>query len=475
MSSSSTVSTKRTSRPSGGAQLKLATTPSIARFSASSRKQSSSSLNIKSTIPSDALPSLVTSAVSQPESSHNTISYLPSTVTTRSPRYRQSQTPQDNKKFFYANDQTKGPPSDTPTPHSTRVPSRTSNLSSSSASGTSPNTLRTRSSIATLKPRSSSPSVSPSTSLPGSHILPHAPPKFVYANGEEEVLSPRRPILSTAGSTTSTGSVYTQPTHFRPTSPTQSSSSQSSALSVGNAPGLLAAADDGETTPAVPVETDAARTNRKILDLEISNTSLLAINRTLEREMRGQSRELRTLKRWIQRHSFGGKEIDVGSLSVSETEDSGVDEDSDDESNGSGDEDDEDLTIGPFSAQRSSARNNDSVSPSVVELEDVAKKERDLLEASQALNGSITKCILMSDLLLKEARTSLSLKVSQEDLRIGGRVLSYDDANYTYDDDDDMTTDDKVNNIEEQDEMSDVANGDDIYTVADTGRRLEFD
>ncbi|KAJ8103818.1 hypothetical protein POJ06DRAFT_7657 [Lipomyces tetrasporus] len=467
MSSSSTVSTKRTSRPSG-AQLRPATTPSTARLSASSRKQSSSSLKIKSTISSDALPLPVTSVVSQPEPSHNTISYLPSTVTTRSPRYRQSQAPQDNKKFFYANDQTKGSPSDTPTPHRSRVPSRSSNLLSSSAPSTSTNTLRTRSSIATLKPRSSSPSgFSTSTNLLGSHILPHAPSKFVYANGEEEVLSPRRPTLSTAGSTTSTGSVYTPPTHFHPASPTQSSSSQSSALSVGDAPGLLTAADDGETTPGAPAETDAARTNRKILDLEISNTSLLAINHTLEREMRGQSRELRVLKKWIQRHNFGGREIDIGSLSVSETEDSGVDEDSDDESDGSGDEDDEDLTIGPFSAQRSSARNNDSVTRSVMELENVVKKERDLLEASRALNGSITKCIFMSDLLLKEARTSLSFKVSQEDLRIGGRVLSYDDTNYTYDDEEDMTSGDKVNNIEEHDDMSDVANGDDVATVAD--------
>src|SRR5699024_102430 len=40
-----------------------------------------------------------------------------------------------------------------------------------------------------------------------------------------------------------------------------------------------------------------ARRERKVLDLEISNSSLLAINRTLEREMRKQNAELRRYRR----------------------------------------------------------------------------------------------------------------------------------------------------------------------------------
>lgn len=40
-----------------------------------------------------------------------------------------------------------------------------------------------------------------------------------------------------------------------------------------------------------------ARRERKVLDLEISNSSLLAINRTLEREMRKQTAELRRFRR----------------------------------------------------------------------------------------------------------------------------------------------------------------------------------
>ncbi|KAK9353284.1 hypothetical protein V1505DRAFT_391148 [Lipomyces doorenjongii] len=452
MYSSNTGSTKRTPRASQAP----APTTSKPRLSAVSCKQSSGSLKIQATAPSNA-PSLTTAFVaSQSEPSHTTISYLPATVTTRSPRYRQAQTPQDNKKFFYVNEQTKSltsSPLDAPTPHSTRVPSRSSSrLSSTSSTATSISTSRTRSSIATPKPHSSSPSVSTSIGPPNPHTSSHAPSKFVYANGEEEVLSPRRPTLSGSGSSTSTPSIFTPTPHFRPSSPTHSSSSQNSALSVGDSAELSTAMDGGDTPPTAPVETDAARTNRKILDLEISNTSLLAINRTLEREMRGQSRELRALKRWIQRNNIGGVEIDVSNLSVSETEDSGIDDESDEESNSRGDEDDEDVTIGPFSGKRSAVRSKGTVSQSVLELDVLVQKEQDLLEASQAVNGSITNCLFMSDVLLKEARASLSFKVSEEDLRVGGRVLSYEDTNYTYDDEAEVEIEDVEKNTEQEDE-----------------------
>ncbi|KAK9349272.1 hypothetical protein V1522DRAFT_396095 [Lipomyces starkeyi] len=451
MYSSNTGSTKRTSRASQAP----APTTSKPRLSAVSCKQSSGSLKMQATALSNAPSSTTAFVASQTEPSHTTISYLPATVTTRSPRYRQSQTPQDHKRFFYANEQTKGlasSPSDAQTLHSTRVPSRSSSrLSSSSSTATSTSLSRTRSSMATLTPHLSSPSFSTSIGPPNPHTSTHAPSKFVYANGEEEVLSPRRPNLSGSGSSTSTPSIFTPTPHIHPSSPTYSSSSQSSAVSVGDSAEVSTAMDDGDTPPAAPVETDAARTNRKILDLEISNTSLLAINRTLEREIRGQSRELRALKRWIQRHNIGGVEIDVGNLSVSETEDSGIDDDSDKESNSSGDEDDEDVTIGPFS-KRSSVRSKGTLSQSVLELDGLVQEEQNLLEASQAVNGSITNCLFMSDILLKEARASLSFKVSEEDLRVGGRVLSYEDTNYTYDDEEEVEIEDVEDNTEQEDE-----------------------
>ncbi|KAK9236229.1 hypothetical protein V1525DRAFT_407655 [Lipomyces kononenkoae] len=460
MHSSSNTGTKRATR--GGVP---GTTTGTSRLSGVSVTQSNGPMKICAN-PVANVPSLGAAFVASPsESSRTTISYLPATVTTRSPRYRQSQTPLDNGKFFYANEQTKAltsSPSDPVIPHSTRVPSRsTSRLSSSSSNSAATSVLRAKSSISTLRPHSSSPSASPPVAPPNTHQSGHAPSKFVYANGAEEVLSPRRPTLSASGSSTSAPTVYTPTPHFHPASPTFSSLSQGSAQSTGDDP------DDHDTPSAVPVETDSARTNRKIMDLEISNASLLAINRTLEREMRGQSRDLRALKRWIQRHNIGGVDFDADMHSVSETdEDSSIDDESGDESKSSGDDDDEDVTIGPFSSKHSAESGKDTLSKSVLERDELVQEEKDLLEAYQAVNGSITNCIFMSDVLLKEAQASLSFKVSEEDLRLGGRVLSYDDTNYIYDYEEGVENDDVDSNTEQNDDNRVGDKGEAIENVA---------
>ncbi|KAF9109201.1 hypothetical protein BGX27_007879 [Mortierella sp. AM989] len=51
---------------------------------------------------------------------------------------------------------------------------------------------------------------------------------------------------------------------------------------------------------------EAARTRRKIADLEISNTSLLQVNQTLEATIRKQAAEMQDLKMRIQSAQFGG-------------------------------------------------------------------------------------------------------------------------------------------------------------------------
>ncbi|KAK9470082.1 uncharacterized protein V1510DRAFT_424060, partial [Dipodascopsis tothii] len=117
--------------------------------------------------------------------------------------------------------------------------------------------------------------------------------KFVYANGQEEVLVPRAPERYAAASAASA-------------SPAASRSSRSSLgdeIEPSSGSGSEYAGTDDESgsgsdadAPGFP-DTGNARFNRKILDLEISNTSLLAINRTLEREMRAQNRELRALRK----------------------------------------------------------------------------------------------------------------------------------------------------------------------------------
>lgn len=79
-------------------------------------------------------------------------------------------------------------------------------------------------------------------------------------------------------------------------------------------------------SPATERDPEAleAKTNRKILDLEITNKSLLAINSSLEVVKLKQAREIRELKRRIRDGGSLGHRIGVEGAEISDT---GVDED----------------------------------------------------------------------------------------------------------------------------------------------------
>ncbi|KAG0379828.1 hypothetical protein BGX24_011520 [Mortierella sp. AD032] len=66
---------------------------------------------------------------------------------------------------------------------------------------------------------------------------------------------------------------------------------------------------------------EAARTRRKIADLEISNTSLLQINQTLEAAIRKQAAEMQELKTRMQSAQFGG---DLSWMASSQDQDSSL-------------------------------------------------------------------------------------------------------------------------------------------------------
>ncbi|KAF9904352.1 hypothetical protein EC991_002804 [Linnemannia zychae] len=66
---------------------------------------------------------------------------------------------------------------------------------------------------------------------------------------------------------------------------------------------------------------EAARTRRKIADLEISNTSLLQINQTLEATIRRQTAEMQELKTRMQSAQFGG---DLSWMTSSQDQDSSL-------------------------------------------------------------------------------------------------------------------------------------------------------
>jgi hypothetical protein len=179
-----------------------------------------------------------------------------------------------------------------------------------------------------------------------------------------------------------------------------------------------------------------ARRERKVLDLEISNSSLLAINRTLEREMRKQNAELRRYRRLSRsgRLSLAGsmRSVSAGGLSiVSETEDAF----SEQSSLNSPEE------LSEISDNDSSFADDDTLSPGSVAEHDTRHRIRDekqfyldlakhqeLLVDSQKMNQSIKRCLSWTEELLRDGKRALAYKVHVSDVEIGGRVLSSDDT-----------------------------------------------
>ena len=177
----------------------------------------------------------------------------------------------------------------------------------------------------------------------------------------------------------------------------------------------------------------SARRERKVLDLEISNSSLLAINQTLEREMRKQALEIRRFRRMSRRSGISNKRTTIGENQAQ----SGEDELSDDPSSAAYDDDfDSDLestdatslpesTLSPPSARTSSipvaTRVKKVVSKPLLDL----SRQRALLIDSQKLNQSLKRCLGRTEEMITDAKRALEYKVNIEELEsLGGRVLT---------------------------------------------------
>ncbi|PGH02254.1 hypothetical protein AJ80_08879 [Polytolypa hystricis UAMH7299] len=182
-----------------------------------------------------------------------------------------------------------------------------------------------------------------------------------------------------------------------------------------------------------------ARRERKVLDLEISNSSLLAINRTLEREMRKQNAELRRFRRLSRTGRLSINEsfrsVSGGQLSiVSETGD-GVSElstvNSDGELSDSSDEQFSSTDSGASSpgsnaeprTERSASRRRRDERRFLLDL----SKHQQLLVDSQKLNESIKRCLGRTESLILEGKKALEYNVRVSDVDIGGRVLNPDE------------------------------------------------
>ncbi|KAJ5698064.1 hypothetical protein N7462_000069 [Penicillium macrosclerotiorum] len=201
-----------------------------------------------------------------------------------------------------------------------------------------------------------------------------------------------------------------------------SSASNDAQLSMPLSPGK----SDGPSDMALN-----ARTERKILDLEISNSSLLAINRTLEREMRKQHAELRRYRRLSRSgrismapstRSFSGialsttSELDEGTSELSSIR-------SHDEMSDYSDEDsiaDEGIMSPDSLAEHDAKHRAHDEKRFMLDL----ARHQELLIDSQKMNQSLKRCLGWTEELIKEGQKALEYSVHVQDVELGGRVLS---------------------------------------------------
>lgn len=182
-----------------------------------------------------------------------------------------------------------------------------------------------------------------------------------------------------------------------------------------------------------------ARRERKVMDLEISNASLLAINRTLERKMKKQTSELRRYRRLARSGELKPKAAPKVSMTsagsateiLGEGEENGNEnveaeiekraEETDEEE----EEDDEESSSGDETKSYKGKRALVSTDKDKVSAE--LQKHQGLLDASAKTDALLVRCEFMIDEMMKEARKALEYRVAASDVKIGGRILRSDD------------------------------------------------
>jgi hypothetical protein len=165
-----------------------------------------------------------------------------------------------------------------------------------------------------------------------------------------------------------------------------------------------------------------ARRERKVLDLEISNSSLLAVNRQLEREVRRQKAQLRRFRRLSRAGrltSFGSSMAPPDDGDMLQEEHDLLDEFNSGISESEGEEDPdsslseeslaESQTSNPSVSQRESARLKKDEKRLKLDL----TKHRQLLIDSQKMNQSIKRCMLISEEMIAEGRRALEYHVRE--------------------------------------------------------------
>jgi hypothetical protein len=184
-----------------------------------------------------------------------------------------------------------------------------------------------------------------------------------------------------------------------------------------------------------------ARRERKVLDLEISNSSLLAINRSLEKEVRKQKAELRRFRRMSRAGRFmtdgASANLDsspfhgtshIGELSdMSEGEEGSRLDDPEEEEEDEESSDDTSFDEGQLSPSAQLERDEAHRLGDEKRLQLDLSKHRDLLLDSQKMNQSLKRCMNWTEQLIKDGQKALQYQVRPSDVKLGGRVLIVED------------------------------------------------
>lgn len=235
----------------------------------------------------------------------------------------------------------------------------------------------------------------------------------------------------------------------------------------------------------------SARRERKVQDLEITNASLEAINRTLERQLRKQSAELRRFRRLSragrlptatnQGVSLSVPDASGGLTDVSEKEEDAnvenqeYDDDDDEDEEEEEEEEDEDSLVDSDLSNENAATDPKSTdaqakadSPSAKRrkrderrLQLDLTKHQELLLDSQKMNQSLKKCLNWTDLLIKEGQKALAYRVKIADVdAMPGRVLAA--SYYDYGEETSQAGDDTISTV------SASHFGDDTISIAES-------
>jgi hypothetical protein len=238
--------------------------------------------------------------------------------------------------------------------------------------------------------------------------------------------------------------------------------------------------NEGPLSPSKSVSELAAdaRRERKVLDLEISNSSLLAINSSLEREVRRQKAELKRFRRLSRAGKFGfapherTARLSEG-LSVlgEENED---DEDFDfsptglpemqDEFSEDDDDETESVTSGgePLSPSARESKQEARLAKDELRLRADISKHKELLVQSQMMNQSLKRCMYATEEMINEGKKALQYNVRVSDIRLGGRILTDHDDDDHDDDHDDYRDDHRDDSVPDTELEDDTLQGADM-------------